>query len=372
MKQIWHIALIDIKVMVRDKIYFAWILAFPLVFIFIFGNLYKEDTGGPKQASLTVVNHDRGKWGSYFIEKIKSPGIALETADKEPEQYNRILIIPADFSKKIEEKTAQELVFKKKESADVQAAAQAEIRIVQAITKVITELILHPDTSTFFEKETGFRDIIEIKSQFPEKTLTKTPSGYDHVIPGILVQFLMMMVLIYGGIVVMTDRHRGILSRILFSSASISRLWGGKFLARLMMGLLQAFVLIVTGILFFNLNLGNIFLSSVNIFFFSIAMASLSIFFGSLLNKEDLIVGISVFVSNFFAALGGCWWPIEVVPQTFRTIGQISPAYWAMDAFHRVIFFNGGFGDILPNLAVLTGYSLVFTVLAIKFFRIKN
>jgi len=43
-----------------------------------------------------------------------------------------------------------------------------------------------------------------------------------------------------------------------------------------------------------------------------------------------------------------------------------------MDAFHRVIFFDGGLGDILPNLAVLTGYSLVFTVLAIKFFRIKN
>lgn len=372
MKQIWHIAFIDIKVMVRDKVYFAWVLLFPLVFIFIFGNMYKGDTGGTTQASLVVVNHDQGKWGTYFIEKIKSPGIALETMDNEPEKYNRILILPEDFSKKIEEKTAQELVFKKKESANVQAAAQAEIRIVQAIAKTITELILHPDTTTFFEKETGFRDIIEIKSQFPENTLTKTPSGYDHVIPGILVQFLMMMVLIYGGIVVMTDRQRGVLSRILYSSASIAGLWGGKFLARLMMGLIQATLLIVTGILFFNLNLGNIFLSSLNVLFFSIAMASLSIFIGSVLNKEDLIVGVSVLLSNFFAALGGCWWPIEVVPQTFRTIGKISPAYWAMDAFHRVIFFNGGFGDILLNLAVLTGYTLVFTFLAIKFFKIKS
>ncbi len=372
MKQIWHIAFIDLKVMVRDKVYFAWVLAFPLVFIFIFGNLYKGETNGPVKASLAVVNHDQGKWGNYFIEKIKSPGIDLETVDAEPEQYYRVLIIPKDFSKKIGEKTAQELVFKKKESADVQAATQAEVRIIQAIAKTITELVLHPDTSTFFEKETGFRDIIEIKSQFPESTLTKTPSGYDHVIPGILVQFLMMMVLIYGGIVVMTDRQRGILSRILFSSASVAQLWGGKFLARLLMGLIQAVVLIVTGILFFNLNLGNIFLSSLNVLFFSISMASLSIFFGSLLNKEDLIVGISVLTANFFAALGGCWWPIEVVPQTFRTIAKISPAYWAMDAFHRVIFFNGGFGDILPNLVVLMGYTLVFTFLAIKFFKIKN
>jgi ABC-2 type transport system permease protein len=182
----------------------------------------------------------------------------------------------------------------------------------------------------------------------------------------------MMMVLIYGGIVVMTDRHRGILSRILFSSASVTQLWGGKFLARLIMGLLQAFLLIFTGLLFFRLNLGNTFLSSLNILFFSVTMASLSIFIGSVFNKEDVIVGISVFVANFFAALGGCWWPIEVVPQTFRHIGMISPAYWAMDAFHRVIFFKGGFGDILVNLLVLMVFTLLFTIPAVKFFKIKD
>jgi hypothetical protein len=153
MKQIWHIAFIDIKLMVKDKVYFLWVLAFPLIFIFIFGNIYTQDTRGPVQASLTVINRDEGKWGAYFIEKIKSPGIALQEVDKEPEEYSRILIIPADFSKKIEEKKAQELLFKKKESANAQAAAQAETRIMQAITKVITELILHPDISTFLKRK---------------------------------------------------------------------------------------------------------------------------------------------------------------------------------------------------------------------------
>ena len=402
MKIIWHIGWNDIKLMVRDKVFFVWTLLFPLVFIFIFGNLYRGDPG-PAQASLMVLNQDRGQWGAYFIEKIKSPGIALELIEAEPENYNRILVIPGDFSEKIEAKTAQELVFKKHADANVNAAAQVKTKIVQAIAKVITELILHGDRDldTFFNntpkkhaknqafemtppKErhqtdrewvggaSPFKNIIEIKSQFPEGTLTKTPSGFDHVIPGTLVQFIMMMVLIYGGISVMMDRKNGVLSRILFSSASIPELWGGKFLGRLMMGIIQALILIVTGILFFRLNLGNYFLSLLNVLVFSIAIASLSIFIGSVLKKEDLIIGVSVLLANLFAALGGCWWPSEIVPQTVKTIGMVSPAYWAMDAFHQIIFFNKGLADILMNFIVLLGFTVIFTLLAIKFFKIKE
>jgi ABC-2 type transport system permease protein len=373
MKKIWHIGFNDIRLMVRDKIFFFWVLIFPLIFIFIFGNLYKADRG-PSQASLKIVNLDSGKWGNYLIEKIKSPGIALEILAQEPEKYNRILMIPKDFSKKIEEKKAQELVLKKQSGTNIKAAAQVETKIIQAIAKVMTELILHgdKDISAFFEQKPEFRNVVEIKSQFPENTIKKIPTGFDHVIPGVLVHFIMMMVMIYGGVSVMEDRKRGVLTRILFSSSSIGELFGGKFLGRLMMGILQAIILIVTGLMIFNLNLGNYFLSFLNILFFSITMASLSIFLGSVLGKEDLIVGLSVLFANLFAAMGGCWWPIEVIPNTFRTIGMISPAYWAMDAFHKTIFFNKGLEDIFLNLMVMLGYTAIFTFLAVKFFKIRD
>ena len=373
MKKIWHIGFNDIKLMVRDKVFFFWTLVFPLVFIFIFGNLFRGDTG-PVNASLKVLNLDKGQWGAHFIEKLKAPGIDLEVIQQEPEQYNRILVIPADFSEKIRQKQSQSLVFKKDSKANANAAAQVETKIIQAIAKTITELILHPDADidTFFEKSVEFRNIIEVKSQFPENTITKVPSGFDHTIPGILVQFIMMMVLIYGGVTVMEDRKRGVLTRILYSSVSIPGLWGGKFLGRLLMGILQAIILIVTGLLFFHLNLGNVFLSLLNVVVFSVAIASLSIFIGSVLGKEDLIIGISVLAANIFAALGGCWWPIEIVPQTFKNIAVISPAYWAMDGFHQIIFFNKGLADIAVNLLVLLGYTAVFTFLAIKYFKIKD
>ena len=97
--------------MVRDKTFFFWTLVFPLVFIFIFGNLYKGDRN-PGVASLKILNRDSGQWGAYFIEKLRAPGIALQVVDQEPGKYNRVLIIPEDFSEKI---AGKEKADKKKE-----------------------------------------------------------------------------------------------------------------------------------------------------------------------------------------------------------------------------------------------------------------
>lgn len=372
MKQIWHIAWMDIRLMVSDRVFFIWTLVFPLVFIMIFGNLYKEDHGTRKKAELIVINHDTGKWSTFFIDNLKGPGMVIKVLPTEPEKFTRMLVIPADFSRKIESKETQALLFKKYSSANINAAAQAEVKITQAIVKFLTQLILHPDSSRFFQEASRFKEIVQVKASFPDNTLTRVPSGFDHVIPGIMVQFMIMMVFIYGGSTIMRDRQRGVLSRILYSSTSISQLWSGKFLGRLLMAILQAFILILAGKLFFNLNLGNTFLSVLNILVFSMAIAALSIYLGSLVKKEDLLIGVSVLLANLFSALGGCWWPMEIVPDTFKTIGKISPAYWAMDTFHGIIFFNRSFLEILPNLVGLLAFAVLFSIPAIRYFKIKE
>jgi ABC-2 type transport system permease protein len=73
-----------------------------------------------------------------------------------------------------------------------------------------------------------------------------------------------------------------------------------------------------------------------------------------------------------FAALGGCWWPFEIVPRVFRTLGMVSPAYWAMDVFHQVIFFGKGLETVWPNLLVLLAFTAVFMALALRFFKINE
>jgi len=373
-RRILHVAWNDLRIMVGDKIFFFWTLAFPVLFIVIFGLLFKAGESAPPVAELTVVNFDQGRWGAYFVEKIKSPGVGVVLADKEPAEYSRLLILPVDFSANIEARRDQALAFKKRSDASTKAAARVETRLYQAIARMVSELVLYGegDLTRFLDGHAEFRDLVQVKSQFPENTVTVVPSGFDHSIPGTTVQFIMMMVLIYGGITVMEDRKKGILGRLLFSPLSTGELFQAKLLGRWLMGLLQALMLIVVGKIFFRLNLGSFPLSLLVLAVFALAMAALSVFIGSLVGKEDMIVGLAVLLSNIFAALGGCWWPSEIVAPGLRRVGLVSPAYWAMDALHKLRFFNGGFSDILPHLGVLLGLAIVLTVVAGRYFKIRD
>jgi len=180
------------------------------------------------------------------------------------------------------------------------------------------------------------------------------------------------MVMIYGGVTVMEDRKKGILGRMLYSPLSTGEVFRAKLLGRWLMGLLQALMLIVVGKIFFRLDLGHLPLALLVIAVFSLAMAALSVFIGSRLTKEDVIIGLSVLMANIFAALGGCWWPNEVVPPAVRKISVISPAAWAMDALHKLRFFGGGLTDILPNLGVLLTLTVVLGIVAGRFFRVRE
>jgi ABC-2 type transport system permease protein len=373
LRRILHVTSNDLRIMVGDKVFFLWTLAFPILFIVLFGLLFKAGDSAPDVAELVVVNQDQGRWGTYFIDKVRTPGVDVTVTDKEPETYSRLLVLPPDFSARIETRRDQALAFRKRENASSRAAARVETRLYQAIARTLSELVLYGegDLAKFFDGHPEFRDIVIVKGQFPPKTVTAVPSGFDHTIPGTTVQFIMMMVMIYGGITVMEDRKRGILARLLYSPLSPGGLFRAKLLGRWLMGLLQALMLFAVGKAFFKLNLGNVPLALLVIAVFALAMAALSVFIGSVVTKEDLIIGLSVLLANTFAALGGCWWPSEIVPPAVRAVARISPAYWAMDALHQLTFFQGGFAQIVPALAVLGALAVALTVVAGRTFRVR-
>jgi ABC-2 type transport system permease protein len=373
-RRVLHVAWNDLRIMVGDKAFFFWSLVFPMLFIVLFGLLYKSSDNAPAVAELTVVNLDEGRWGAYFLDKIKSPTIEVKIVTSEPAAYNRLIVLPPDFSARIEAKKNQALAFKKREDASVKAAARVETRLYQAIARVLGEIVLYGDgdLSRFFDGHAEFRDIVQVKTRFPENTVTVVPSGFDHSIPGTTIQFIMMMVIIYGGITVMEDRKKGVLSRMLFSPLSKGEVFRAKLLGRWSMGLVQALILFVVGRIFFKLDLGSVPLALLVIAVFALAMAALSVFIGSLCRKEDLIIGLAVLLANIFAGLGGCWWPSEIVPPGVRTAAMISPAYWAMDALHKLRFFQGGFGDILPNLGILAALAVVLGAISARAFKVRD
>jgi ABC-type multidrug transport system permease subunit len=90
---------------------------------------------------------------------------------------------------------------------------------------------------------------------------------------------------------------------------------------------------------------------------------------GSLIRAEDKVTGLCVLASLVMAALGGCWWPLEVVPDFAKTLAHTVPTGWALDALHQLITFGAGLETAVRPLAVLAFCAIGANLAAMKWFR---
>ena len=96
---------------------------------------------------------------------------------------------------------------------------------------------------------------------------------------------------------------------------------------------------------------------------------SFGVLVGSLIVSEDKVVGLCILVSLIVAALGGCWWPWEIGPDSMKIVAHVVPSGWAMDALHQLISFGGGWRKAAPYVGVLALYGLAAHLAAARCFR---
>jgi ABC-2 type transport system permease protein len=90
--------------------------------------------------------------------------------------------------------------------------------------------------------------------------------------------------------------------------------------------------------------------------------------FGVYFRNEQQIMSIGIVTTMLLGALGGCWWPIEVVPQTFKTIALALPSYWALQAIHDVMSFGQSWAGVLPECAILCAFGLACVAISVPRF----
>ena len=81
--------------------------------------------------------------------------------------------------------------------------------------------------------------------------------------------------------------------------------------------------------------------------------ASCGLLLGSLGRSEGQVAGLGMLTTMLLAALGGCWWPIEITPEWMQSMQKGLPSGWAMDAMHRLISFGKGAESVWPHVAAL-------------------
>jgi ABC-type multidrug transport system permease subunit len=84
-----------------------------------------------------------------------------------------------------------------------------------------------------------------------------------------------------------------------------------------------------------------------------------------------MAAAIGVTCANTLAALGGCWWPIEITPGWMQTLQLFLPTGWAMDALHKLISFGHGPDSVAPHLVGMLLLTLLLIGISVKAFRFE-
>ncbi|MBP6730090.1 MAG: ABC transporter permease, partial [Microthrixaceae bacterium] len=173
-----------------------------------------------------------------------------------------------------------------------------------------------------------------------------------------LVLFVFINCLTSGALLVRL-RQRGVLRRA--ASAPVSS-WGitvGLAAGWIGLAVLQSALVIGITWAAFGVTWGDPMAASALVVVYGLVGCGAGLLVGVIGNDVDRVAAVTPVIGLITAALGGCMMPIEIFPPTMVTIAHAAPQYWALRAWHAVIYDGVGLGGVAVELAVLSGFAVV-------------
>ena len=376
MKRILDIGHTDLKLFFKHKSAYIWLFAVPLAFVYFMG-FAARGPGNPynRTPPVLIENADTNFLGRIFLDELNAQHMwVLDPTNRETAA--RIIRIPADFTANALQFKPTKLQFLKGEDSGEADTALIEVRLVRALIAMNGHLLEAATQTnaagTFTEKQ--LRTImakpnpVSLDAKFAGRQ--PVPSGFSFSLPGNLVMYLMMNLLVFGGSTIAAERRNGVIKRLMVHPVTRLELVMGKIYGLMLLGVAQILFFLFVGKFLFHVNIGaNLPAVALTLLVFAWVAGSLGVLVGSLSAAEDRVTGICVLASLLMAALGGCWWPLEVGPSVMKTIALCTPTGWALQALHQLISFGSGFGAVLTSLAVLLAFGAAANLLAARFFR---
>ena len=101
----------------------------------------------------------------------------------------------------------------------------------------------------------------------------------------------------------------------------------------------------------------------------SLAATGLGLLIAALAKTQEQIGGLGTLLVIILAALGGVMVPRFIMPEFMQSIGLISPHAWALTAYQDVLVRGYGIEGVLPEVAALLGFAVVFFGIAVWRFK---
>ncbi len=345
----------------RDKVAMFFTLVFPLIFLFVFGSLFKNDNGA--SFDLAIINQSNSAFSKQFVEEIKKADFVKEkqvsSMDDAKQRMSQgsidtILVLPPEFGNTNEQgrPTGQAIVYYDPGSPQTG----------QTFASIINSTLIVAN-----EKLTNQKSLFSVSQQSSGK---EGLSAFDYIFSGML-GFTLMSLGFFG----LTNslpsmKKEGILRRLRATPIRTSQFILGNALNYLVIGLIAIAVMFVVGLTVFNFNMqGNYPSFIIMVILGTFLMFGFGLAIGGWAKNENQAAPLANLLAFPMMFLSGTFFPRFIMPQWLQSLSSLLPLTPIIDSFRYILTEGKTIFDLGPQLALIGIWTIVIYIIAFRVFR---
>jgi ABC-2 type transport system permease protein len=393
MKKILAIAWKDTLVRFSSHSEWVFFIVLPIAFTIILAGATGKSGGA--RVPLTVVDQAHSPVSSELVDNLRqsdvvSPDVQpLGTAEDRLARHEvpAVLILPAVFDlQHLEQGNVQLEVRELPDNMEALVAGQGVQDVVGPISRAvqiarisvsaaeqIRPFALPADRQSYFEQ--ALQEAGTQLSRAPNtlKVTNGATINYDDPLAnssaGQLITWVFVPLIGLSSMFA-AEREKGTLRRLLTTPTEKATYLLGTILGQVATALVQMLLLVGFGMLALKVNWGRAPAAlAILLIATALAAASLGTMLGTFVKSERQAGGLSILVGMVLALLGGCWYPLELFPQSIRSAVNILPTTWAMQGMVNILLGGQGLAATLPIAGVLLAFAAVFFGFGVWRFR---
>ncbi len=342
----------NVTMSLRNRAALFWNLAFPALFIVIFGVVFGRGTSvefdvgvaGPESAFREGVVEALRENPSFIVTQGEE---ADELTALEDGNRGVVAVFGAGPAQGSSDFPPVTLYYNATEGPVSQIA-------VGAVRQTLLDVAGGPPPLAIAERPVSAQEV----------------SFMDVFAPGILAMSLMNSGVIGLATAFVTYRERGILRRIRVTPFPLTSFILARVLSQLVIAGLQAVILIGMAWAFFGLHLrGNPFVILLAIAAGALAFLAIGFAISGIAPNAETAASYANLVTFPMLFLSGIFFSMENAPAWLRPITRILPLTYLVDALREPMTFGNGLGAIWPDVLALLVTFVIAMAIAVRFFR---
>lgn len=342
----------------RDRAALFWTLAFPLIFVILFGSIF---AGGNNQRSIGFADLDVSAASVQLASAFRSvDGVKLVegseadlVARMKKGEVSAVIVVPRGYSASVAAKGAP---------ARVTVYTDPSQNSADGATRQLVGFVL----SAVNQAATGQPPAV-LPSFQPIQTNDLTIISY--LVPSILGMSLMQLG-VFAAIPLVADRQKLILKRLQATPLRRWQLVGSNVLMRLLIAVIQTVIIVGVGTAFYHVQIaGSWLLIGMLILLGSLAFIALGYVIASFAATEEAANGMTSAVQFPLMFLSGTFFPIDSMPDAIRAVARVLPLTYLGDGLRQLMVDGTPFAPLWVCFAFLAVWLVVCFGIAARFFK---